>query len=51
MGDRAVFEIPNADEVGTGGGGSPPPVPRAYFLDRLIAAFSMSSATAFGCET
>jgi hypothetical protein len=24
---------------------------RTYFIDRLIAAFSMSSATAFGCET
>jgi len=27
------------------------PAPRTYFTDRLVAAFSMSSATAFGCET
>jgi hypothetical protein len=36
---------------GAGGGENPPPAPKTYFIDRLIAAFSMRSATAFGCET
>jgi hypothetical protein len=37
--------------LGAGGAGSPPPAPKTYFVERLFAAFSMSSATAFGCDT
>ena len=36
---------------GAGGGGNLRRRLRTYFTDRLNAAFSMSSATAFGCET